>query len=205
MADSKDDPRLLIIEPEFRGILPLDGFHIPRRLKRIIRNQPFTITADKAFRQVIEACAASVENRPETWINRTIIQLYDALHREGNAHSIEVWDNGELVGGLYGVSIGGAFFGESMFSRKSNASKIALVHLVAALKFANYKLLDAQFHNPHLDQFGIIETPKSEFQTMLQNALVDKCNFPSDKFEANETISSSCLSQGQDCLALLGQ
>jgi|APTNR8051073442_1049403.scaffolds.fasta_scaffold03210_7 leucyl/phenylalanyl-tRNA--protein transferase len=182
MADGRDDPRLLVIEPERRGILPLTGFHTPARLKRQIRQNRFQITANQAFREVIEECAAQTGSRTETWINRQIIQLYDALHRDGFAHSIEVWDNNTLVGGLYGVAIGGAFFGESMFTRKDNASKIALVHLVAALLYADFKLLDAQFLNDHLKQFGIIEISKEDFQIKLKQALKVNSVFPSKLF-----------------------
>lgn len=204
MADGRDDPRIMLIDPEFRGIFDLDNFHIPKRLKREIRKTPFRISANKNFRAVIEACALTRETRQQTWINDKIIQLYDALNRIGKAHSIEVWYNDELVGGLYGVSIGSVFFGESMFSTMTNASKIALVHLAAALKFANYKLLDAQFHNDHLEQFGILEIPRIEFRKLLNSALFSECKFPEANFLAEENQGAN-LCSGPYCLALLNQ
>lgn len=204
MADGRDDPRIMLIDPEFRGIFDLENFHIPKRLKREIRKTPFRISANKNFRAVIEACALTRETRQQTWINDKIIQLYDALNRIGKAHSIEVWHNDELVGGLYGVSIGSVFFGESMFSTMTNASKIALVHLAAALKFANYKLLDAQFHNDHLEQFGILEIPRIEFRKLLNSALLSECKFPEANFLAEENQGAN-LCSGPYCLALLNQ
>lgn len=202
MADGRDDPRLLIIEPERRGILPLESFHVPTRLLRQIRQGDFCVTSNQAFRQIIEECAVETSSRTETWINRPIVQLYDALHRDGHAHSVEVWDNGILVGGLYGVAIGGVFFGESMFSRKSNASKIALVHLVAGLITAGFKLLDAQFVNQHLLQFGIKEISKDDFQARLQPALRLDCQFPASQFAPIGAVNCEFpLSQGRHCLA----
>ena len=183
MAENADDPNLMIIDPEFRGIIPLDEFHIPRRLKREFAKHTYNVTANQDFKRVIEACAETNNKRRETWINAPIISLYCALNAMGKAHSIEVWDKEKLIGGLYGVSLGGAFFGESMFSRATNASKYALIHLVAALKFANYQLLDAQFYNPHLEQFGLIEIPRDEFQQMLKTALEIETNFPIKNFK----------------------
>lgn len=204
MADGRDDPRLLIIEPERRGILPLDSFHVPARLQRQVRQNQYCVTANQAFRQIIEECAVETSARTETWINRPIIQLYDALHRDGHAHSLEVWDNDILVGGLYGVAIGGVFFGESMFSRKPNVSKIALVHLVAGLISAGYKLLDAQFVNQHLVQFGISEISKDEFQAKLRPALKLDCQFPAKQFAPVGALNCEFpLSQGRHCLALI--
>jgi leucyl/phenylalanyl-tRNA---protein transferase len=177
MADSRDDPRLFLVDPEQRGILPLDAFHIPKRLKRTILQDPFRVSFDTAFTRVIEACGEPHENRPNTWINSSVLNLYSALHREGHAHSVECWDGDTLVGGLYGVAIGGAFFGESMFSRATDASKIALVHLVARLIDRGFVLLDAQFYNPHLDQFGLIEVPRDAFRAMLKRALKVPASF----------------------------
>lgn len=177
MADSRDDPRLFLVDPEQRGLLPLDAFHIPKRLKRRVLQDPFRVTFDTAFTRVIEACAEPHENRPNTWINSSILNLYSALHREGHAHSVECWDGDTLVGGLYGVSLGGAFFGESMFSRATDASKIALVHLAARLIDRGYVLLDAQFYNPHLDQFGLIEVSREEFRERLKHALKVNASF----------------------------
>jgi len=178
MGDARDDPNLFLVDPDMRGILPLDGFHIPKRLKRRVRQEPYRVTADTAFTRVMEMCAESAEGRETTWINSTILNLYSALYREGHAHSVECWDeSGELVGGLYGVAVGGAFFGESMFSRATDASKIALVHLAARLIEGGFTLLDAQFHNPHLEQFGLIEIPRAEFKRRLKAALVVDADF----------------------------
>ncbi|MEM1088027.1 MAG: leucyl/phenylalanyl-tRNA--protein transferase [Pseudomonadota bacterium] len=178
MADSRHDPRIFLMDPDQRGILPLKTFHVPRRLRKFIRKDPFRVTANTAFNRVIEACAEPHETRPSTWINDSILNLYSALHHKGHAHSIECWDKqGALVGGLYGVSIGGAFFGESMFSRATDASKVALVYLTARLIAGGYTLLDAQFHNPHLEQFGLIEVSRSEFRQRLSRALSQNGNF----------------------------
>lgn len=172
MADSREDMHLFLMDPDFRGVLPLDTFHVPARLRKTVRKDPYKITVDTAFNRVMEACAEPHPNRPATWINAPILNLYAALHREGHAHSVECWnDDGDLIGGLYGVSIGGAFFGESMFSRATDASKAALIHLVARLISGGYTLLDAQFHNPHLEQFGLQEIIRNEFQTRLKSAL----------------------------------
>ncbi|WP_300378502.1 leucyl/phenylalanyl-tRNA--protein transferase [Henriciella sp.] len=178
MADSRYDMNLFLISPEIRGVLPLKGFHIPKRLKRTVRQMPFEVTVDLAFNRVIEACAEEVPDRPTTWINAPILNLYGSLHRQGYAHSVECWDQeGHLVGGLYGVALGGAFFGESMFSRATDASKIALVHLVARLIAGGFELMDAQFHNPHLEQFGLEEIPKNEFMKHLDRALAVQADF----------------------------
>jgi leucyl/phenylalanyl-tRNA--protein transferase len=171
MADTADSPILHWMYPEMRGILPLDTFHTPKSLARFIKKHPFTITTDKAFPDVIRACAEVTKERDETWINEKIVKLYCELWENGFAHSVECWQDSVLVGGLYGVSIGGAFFGESMFSRVSNASKVALVHLVELLKNAGYTLLDAQFTNEHLKQFGIVEIPRKDYLEKLEKAL----------------------------------
>ena len=156
MADSREDMRLFLMDPDLRGVLPLERFHVPKRLQRTVRQNPYRVTVDTAFNRVIEACAEPHPSRPATWINDAILNLYGALHRQGHAHSIECWnDNDQLIGGLYGVSLGGAFFGESMFSRATDASKIALVHLVARLIVGGYKLLDALFLIPHLELFWL--------------------------------------------------
>ncbi|MDE3060063.1 MAG: leucyl/phenylalanyl-tRNA--protein transferase [Pseudomonadota bacterium] len=167
MAESRNGMELHWFYPESRGIIPLDGFHVPRSLARLIRKNPFQVTVDKAFPEVIRACA----EREETWINDTIIRLYCELHEKGYAHSVECWKDDALAGGLYGVALGGAFFGESMFSRASGASKIALVHLVQWLKRSGYRLLDTQFTNDHLQQFGVIEIPREEYLLRLKEAL----------------------------------
>jgi len=171
MGEARDDPRVYLVEPEMRGVIPLDGFHIPTRLRRTVRSEPFEVRVDTAFGAVIDACAASAPGREDTWINAPIRRLYLELHAMGRAHSIECWRDEVLVGGLYGVTLGGAFFGESMFSRATDASKVALVHLVARLKRGGWRLLDAQFRTPHLDQFGLIETPQFVYLKMLERAL----------------------------------
>ncbi len=188
MAEHRDDPDLFLVDPEVRGVLPLNGFHIPRSLRKAVRAEPFEIRADTAFSRVMEACAESTSERPSTWINTPILNLYSDLHHRGYAHSVECWKDGKLVGGLYGVSVGGAFFGESMFSRATNASKIALVHLVARLLHGGYVLLDAQFSNPHLEQFGIEEVRRSDFQKMLKRALTYYGDFNAyDLLDSSET------------------
>jgi leucyl/phenylalanyl-tRNA--protein transferase len=177
MAERREDPDIMWIDPEWRGILPLDAFHVPQRLARTIRSTPFSVCADNAFEQVIDACAAPSRGRAKTWINDVIERSYVALHRAGHAHSVEVYDGANLAGGLYGVSIGAAFFGESMFSRRRDASKIALVHLVARLKAGGYKLLDTQFVTEHLSQFGAIEIPRGRYHDLLRPAVDAKANF----------------------------
>ena len=171
MAESRDDGALHFYEPQQRGILPINPPHIPRRLLRLVRQTRWQVSINTDFRAVIEGCAEQTESREDSWINAEIIRLYLALHKMGFAHSIEVWEGDALIGGLYGIKLGGAFFGESMFSRRSNASKIALAHLMARLYYGNFTLLDAQFTNDHLLQFGLIEVPKQEFQKQLQTAL----------------------------------
>lgn len=171
MAEDRDDPELFWIDPRMRSIIPLGGFHIPRRLQRTVRSGRFQITFDHAFEEVIKRCAEATEIRPRTWINDRIVTLYTSLFHMRNAHSVECWHNGELVGGLYGVSLGGAFFGESMFSRERDASKVALVHLVGHLRNGGFRLLDAQFTTGHLSQFGAQEIPRKEYRIKLVEAL----------------------------------
>jgi leucyl/phenylalanyl-tRNA---protein transferase len=178
MADSADDPELFWVDPHRRGILPLEAFHVPRRLRRIVRQGSFEIRCDSAFAEVIRGCAEASEKRPNTWINDEIVQLYTALSGRGAAHSIECWRDGMLVGGLYGVSLGAAFFGESMFSRVSEASKVALVHLAARLRLGGYRLLDCQFLTPHLARFGGIEITRSRYHRLLAEALSYRASFP---------------------------
>ena len=168
MGPSRDSPDLQWIDPNYRGVLPRYTFHVPRRLRKTIRKEPYDIRVDTAFARVIEGCAALTIDRDETWINDTIMNLYTALHRMGYAHSVECWLGDELVGGLYGVALNGAFFGESMFSRATDASKIALVHLVDRLQIGGFVLLDAQFHNPHLEQFGLEEWSRDTFHAALE-------------------------------------
>ena len=172
MAESRDDPRVFIVEPDQRGVIPLDSFHIPSRLRRTVRAEPFDIRVDTAFEAVLDGCAAAQgPERDDTWINGPIRRLYGALHAKGFVHSIECWKDERLVGGLYGVSLGGAFFGESMFSRERDASKVALVHLVARLRKGGWTLLDAQFLTEHLSQFGAVETPQAAYLRRLAPAL----------------------------------
>ena len=171
MAESRRGERLYWLDPELRGVLPLDGFHLPRRLLRTVQSDLFAVTTDEDFAGVIALCAAPVEGREETWINPQIEHLFTELYHLGHAHSVEVRQGGALVGGLYGVAIGGAFFGESMFSRARDASKVALVHLVARLRLGGYSLLDTQFVTKHLAQFGAVEVPREIYRTHLTAAL----------------------------------
>jgi leucyl/phenylalanyl-tRNA--protein transferase len=171
MADAREDARVFLIDPERRGVLPLAGFHVSKRLARTVRADPFEIRIDTAFHEVVLACASPAPDRPETWINRPIERLYLKLHEMGFAHSVECWKDGRLVGGLYGVALKGAFFGESMFSRARDASKVALVHLVARLIAGGFRLLDAQFMTEHLTQFGAVEIERGEYQKRLAAAL----------------------------------
>jgi leucyl/phenylalanyl-tRNA--protein transferase len=171
MADSADDPELFWVEPELRGIIPLDDFHISKSLAKTIKRAPFDIRYDTAFEDVMKGCAAPAPDRPTTWINAKILSLYATLHKMGHAHSVEAWDGDELVGGLYGVSLGSAFFGESMFSRRTDASKICLVHLVERLRKRGFKLLDTQFTTEHLKSFGAVDVPKTRYEKMLARAI----------------------------------
>ncbi|MEY4879511.1 MAG: hypothetical protein RJB62_980 [Pseudomonadota bacterium] len=171
MAEKHDAPDVLWVRPNERCILPLNDFHVPKRLARTIRNAPFDMRRDTAFSEVIRLCGATRPERDETWINPDIVEVFEILHARGHAHSIEAWEGSELVGGLYGLSIGAAFFGESMFSLRSDASKVALVHLAARLKYGGYTLLDAQFPNPHLDQFGALDIDERDFERLLDDAL----------------------------------
>jgi leucyl/phenylalanyl-tRNA--protein transferase len=171
MAESADDPGLFWVEPELRGVIPLDRFHLPGRLARTVRSDRFEIRVDGEFEHVIAACAEAKSDRPETWINARIREIFSELFRLGHAHSVECWREGRLVGGLYGLALGGAFFGESMFHRETDASKVALVHLVARLRRGGFTLLDAQFQTGHLAQFGTREVPKRAYQALLERAV----------------------------------
>lgn len=195
MAEDRDDPRLFVIDPDARAILPLEHFHVPRRLKKTVRNTAYRVTCDHAFGEVMEACAEPAPGRENTWINDWILDLYAALHKRGHAHSIEVMDDDRLIGGLYGVSLGGAFFGESMFSRATDVSKIALVHLVARLRLGRFRLLDAQFMTEHLRQFGAEEVTRAEFQNRLRAALKAETDFyasssPGGALSGTEALSA---------------
>ncbi|WP_018699869.1 leucyl/phenylalanyl-tRNA--protein transferase [Amorphus coralli] len=195
MAESADDPGLFWIEPERRGVLPLDGFHLPRRLQRTVRQDKFTIRIDTALPQVIEGCATPGENRRRTWINARIHRLYTELHTLGHCHSVEAWQGDALVGGLYGVRLGGVFFGESMFTGARDASKVALVHLVARLRAGGFVLLDAQFLTDHLARFGALEISRRVYHTQLEAALPVDADFFALPRQAS----------GAEALAALGQ
>jgi len=177
MAESADDPGLYWIEPEARGIIPLDGFHLPQRLRRTVGSGRFEIRVDHDFTAVIDGCAGAAIERPKTWINGRIRKLYGELFDRGSCHTVEAWRDGRLVGGLYGIVLGGAFFGESMFSRERDASKVALVHLVARLKVGGFCLLDTQFTTPHLKQFGAIDIDRRVYQELLDEALAERADF----------------------------
>lgn len=177
MADAREDARVFLIDPERRGVMPLDRFHIPRRLARTVRADRFEVRVDTAFAEVVNTCAEAAPDRLETWINGPIERLYNELHAQGFAHSVEAWQEGQLVGGLYGVALHGAFFGESMFSRRTDASKVALVHLIARLSAGGFKLLDAQFLTEHLARFGAEEIPRREYRRRLAQALRAEADF----------------------------
>lgn len=177
MAQRRDSGEILFVSPKQRGVIPLDGFHVSRRLARTVRSDHFAVRVDTAFDDVITECAAPGPGRDESWINREIHDLYCALHREGHAHSVECWRDSRLVGGLYGVQLGAAFFGESMFSLERDASKVALVHLVARLKRGGFCLLDAQFLTEHLAQFGALAIPREAYLELLNAAVARGADF----------------------------
>jgi len=193
MADSREDEGVFLIDPQRRGVLPLDRFRLPARLARTVRSDRYEVRIDTAFAQVVDLCAQSAPGREDTWINPVIEDLYGQLHRRGQAHSIECWQDGALVGGLYGVSLGGAFFGESMFSRARDASKVALVHLVARLIVGGYRLLDCQFVTDHLKQFGVVEIPRAEYHRRLAVALEAQADF--HRFEGGAQPALQAISQ----------
>ncbi|MDP3494795.1 MAG: leucyl/phenylalanyl-tRNA--protein transferase [Hyphomonadaceae bacterium] len=200
MSDDRDDPRLFLVDPDLRGVLPLNGFHVSKSLRKTIRQDVFEVRLNTSFSRVMELCAESAPDRPSTWINSPILNLYSALHRVGHAHSVEAWLGGELVGGLYGVSLNGAFFGESMFSRVTDASKVALAHLVARLKHDGFVLLDTQFVTEHLLSFGVEEIPREEFQRRLAAALEVDAQFGSDT-----DVAGAAGWTGVDVLQLITQ
>ncbi|MCK0143126.1 leucyl/phenylalanyl-tRNA--protein transferase [Aliiroseovarius sp. F20344] len=179
MAEAQDDPEVFWVDPKQRGIVPLDGFRISRSLARTIRRCPYHVTLNRDFEGTVAGCA----DREETWINDTIFSLYKQLHQMGHAHSIEIWDAEELVGGVYGVTLGQAFFGESMFSRRRDVSKIALAYLVAQLRQTGFTLFDTQFLTPHLESLGAIEVPREAYHQLLRSALegtadIESCPLP---------------------------
>jgi leucyl/phenylalanyl-tRNA--protein transferase len=171
MAESREATEIHWVEPTQRGIIPLESFHVPKSLRKVVRQQRFEVTVDQDFVGVIDGCAEPKEGRDDTWINPTIRRLYVELHRMGHAHSVECWREGKLVGGLYGVALGGAFFGESMFSREPDASKVALVHLVAILRKGCFRLLDTQFVTDHLERFGAVEVSRDAYRERLNRAI----------------------------------
>ncbi len=177
MAESAEDPALYWIEPEKRGIIPLDAFHIPSRLARTVRSERFSIAVNRDFQGVLDGCAEPAPGRTRTWINARIRNLYCKLYDIGHCHSVEAYENGELAGGLYGVCLGRAFFGESMFHHARDASKVALVHLVARLKSSGFTLLDTQFVTTHLTTFGAIEVPQQRYHKLLEASLVGEADF----------------------------
>lgn len=195
MADARDDDKVFLIDPERRGVIPLNDFRISRRLARTVRGDPFEIRIDTAFSEVVALCAQATPERAETWINGPIERLYGELHAQGHAHSVECWREGRLVGGLYGVSLQAAFFGESMFSRETDASKVALVHLVARLIADGFELLDAQFMTDHLRQFGAEELSRTDYKRRLSKALQREAGFgataPADGARALQVISQA--------------
>ncbi len=190
MAERRDDPSLFWVSPDRRGIFPLETFQVAKRLARTVRSDKFTVAADTAFTEVMLACAAPAEGREETWINDEILRLYAALHASGHAHSIETRLEGKLVGGLYGVHLGGAFFGESMFRHVTDASKVALVHLVARRKRGGFKLLDAQFLTPHLARLGAVEIPRARYLAKLNQAITTPAYWPASPAGAYWPASS---------------
>ncbi len=198
MAESADDPTLFWVEPEMRGVIPLKGFRIASRLARTVRSDAFTVTVDTAFKQVIAGCAAPQAGREDTWINRRIRDLYIGLHGLGHCHSVEVWQDGDLVGGLYGVSLGRAFFGESMFHRARDASKVGLVHLVARLIAGGFELLDTQYVTDHLRSFGAVEIPRRRYRALLDQAIAGD---PADFLK----LPSLQAVKGADALAIIAQ
>jgi leucyl/phenylalanyl-tRNA--protein transferase len=175
-------------DPDPRGVLPIAGLHIPRRLRQTVKKNAYAVTFDKSFAEVMRGCA---DTRPDTWINDEIIALYTALHRQGHAHSVEAWRDGKLVGGAYGIALGGAFFGESMFSAATDASKVALVHLAARLWRQGFELLDTQFINDHLRQFGVYEISRAEYRRRLKKALEKKVSFHRDQSSGSASAGSS--------------
>ncbi|TCP63147.1 leucyl/phenylalanyl-tRNA--protein transferase [Rhodovulum bhavnagarense] len=173
MAESRDDPEVFWVDPQRRGIMPLNGFHISRSLRRTIRRAVFTIRTDTDFAGVVRGCA----DRDETWINDSIFRLYNELHEMGHAHSLEVWQDGALIGGVYGVTLRGAFFGESMFSRRTDASKVALAYLVDRLRAGGFRLFDTQFLTDHLARLGGIEISREDYRVKLATALRSEADF----------------------------
>ncbi|MEM8651924.1 MAG: leucyl/phenylalanyl-tRNA--protein transferase [Pseudomonadota bacterium] len=195
MAESAADPGMFWVEPEMRGILPLENFHVSRSLRKTLRKTDMQVFIDRDFSATIKSCAEIGENRKDTWINPRIQQLYIELHELGHAHSFETYLNDELVGGLYGVRLGRAFFGESMFSRKTDASKIALVHLVFHMINSGFTLLDTQFTTKHLESFGVVEIPRDDYHDLLDEALQGEAHFRPEKYNQEGGATSDSILQ----------
>ena len=177
MAEDADSPDLFWVSPEQRGVMPLDGFHVSKSLRKTLKHHPYRVVVDTDFNAIIDGCATEGEDRDQTWINPTIRKLYGELYRRGFVHTVEVWDDSDLVGGLYGLALGAAFFGESMFHRKTDASKIALAHLVERLNAGGFRLLDTQFVTDHLRSLGGIEIPRTVYEVQLAAALARRADF----------------------------
>lgn len=191
MAESRDNPEIHWVDPKRRGVFPLEGFHISRSLAKHILTADYRVTVNTAFAQVVEGCA----DRPETWINAEITALYTALHQMGHAHSLEVWQGDALIGGVYGVTLGAAFFGESMFSRRTNASKTALAYLVHRLRAGGFQLFDTQFLTPHLASLGAVEIPRAEYQRRLARAQQATASFTPEGYQPlpSSVVAGSAL------------
>lgn len=187
MSESRHDPRISWFDPHKRGVLPLNRFHVPRRLARTVRGGPYRVAVDTAFQQVVGGCAAPRPGRWTTWINDSIIEMFTGLHDIGHAHSVECWKGSQLVGGLYGVSLGAAFFGESMFATRRDASKIALIYLVARLRHGGFRLLDTQFVTGHLERFGALEIPRGDYLRRLKTAVAMEADFQGLSADASPT------------------
>jgi leucyl/phenylalanyl-tRNA---protein transferase len=202
MAEAHDDPTLYWVSPEKRGIFPIDTFHAPKRLARTVRSDKYRVTSDVCFERIMKSCAAPREGREETWINDEILRLYTALYEMGHAHSIETWSGAELVGGLYGVHLRGAFFGESMFSTATDASKVALCHLVARLKLGGFTLLDTQFLTPHLASLSAIEISRDDYLDRLDAAMKVAAYWPASSGNSGMASSAPLLGDtGETALA----
>ena len=191
MARARDDASVVWVLPEERGVIHLQDARAPRRLLRLVKAESFEIRINTAFSDVIAACAERAPARPDTWINDAILEAYTELHFRGIAHSVECWRDEKLAGGLYGLALGGAFCGESMFSRERDASKVAMVHLMARLKIGGFQFIDAQFYNEHLEQFGLVGVPNEDYQALLKEALSQ----PADFFAAPDQFSTTRVLQ----------
>lgn len=201
MADGRGAPDIFWVEPKKRGILPLDGFRLSHSLAKTLRSDRFAVTADRAFREVVAACAERTEDRPDTWISRPIEAAYADLHARGHAHSIETWHEGQLVGGLYGVTLGAAFFGESMFSRERDASKVALAWLVARLRIGGFRLLDCQFITDHLASLGAVEISRNAYVALLDAALGVGASSASGDFFALDRLADGAESDAAETVS----